>query len=99
MTGPPDAGQDKPVGRARVRAAAHHHPRRTTRPVRATAPRPDVSTRVFDQPDRTAPVFVDKSGRRGRRLRRTAYWLVALALVLLALWWLSQAFLAGWEIR
>jgi hypothetical protein len=54
---------------------------------------------VFHQPDPTAAVFVDKSGRRGRRLRRTAYWLIALALILLALWWLSQASLAGWKIR
>jgi hypothetical protein len=47
---------------------------------------------MFERPDPTAPIFVDGSGRRGRWLRRTAYWLVALVLVLLALWWLSQVF-------
>jgi hypothetical protein len=95
--GPPDVGRRRPVGRARARTVAR--PRRVSRPARGTAPPPDVSTRVFHQPDPTAAVFVDKSGRRGRRLRRTAYWLIALALMLLALWWLSQAFLAGWKIR
>jgi hypothetical protein len=46
------------------------------------------------RPDITAPIFVDGSGRRGRRLRRVAYGLIAVALVLLALWWLSQVLLA-----
>jgi hypothetical protein len=96
MTGPPDAAPDRPVGRARVRTGAR--PRRVSRPARGTAPRPDVTTRVFDQPNPTAPIFVDSSGRRGRRLRRTAYWLIAVALMLLTLWWLSQVFLAGGEL-
>jgi hypothetical protein len=92
---PPDAGH----GRAAARVRTSARPRQVNRPVRGTAPRPDVSTRVFDLPDPTAPVFVDKSGRRSRRLRRIAYWVIALALTLLALWWLSQVFLTGWKIR
>jgi hypothetical protein len=39
----------------------------------------------------TDPVFVDQSGRRSRAVRRVAYWLVAIALLLLAALWLSQA--------
>jgi hypothetical protein len=97
MTSPRDIGREKPVGRARVRTAARL--RRASSRVRGRAPRPDVSTRVFDQPDPTAAVFVDGSGQRGRRLRRAAYWLVGVALTLLALWWLSQLFVAGWSIR
>src|SRR5262245_44997772 len=108
MTGQLDAGQEKSIGRARVPAT---RPRRTTgprrasgrrraqRPARGTAPPPGVATRVYEQPDPTAPIFVDGSGRRGRRLRRTAYWLIVLTLALLALWWFSQAFLAGWAMR
>lgn len=97
MTSPRNGGRERPVGRARVRTAAQ--PRRASSQVRGKAPRPDVSTRVFDQPDPTAAVFVDGSGQRGRRLRRTAYWLVGIALTVLALWWLSQLFVAGWTIR
>ncbi len=43
----------------------------------------------------TAPIFVDGSGRRGRRLRRIAYWVIGVALVLLALWWVAQASVAA----
>jgi hypothetical protein len=93
MTSPHDVGRDKPVGRARVRTTAH--PRRGSGLARGTAPPPDVSTRVYHQPNPTPPVFVDSSGRRGHRLRRTAYWLTALAVTLLAVWWLTQVFLAG----
>lgn len=57
-----------------------------------------MSTQYVQLPDATAPIFVDRSGRRGRRLRRVAYWLVAIALVLLALWWLSQVFVVAWEV-
>jgi hypothetical protein len=49
-----------------------------------------VSTRRIELPDATAAIFVDHSGRRGRRLRRVAYGAVLLVLVLLALFWLSQ---------
>jgi type VI protein secretion system component VasK len=49
----------------------------------------DPSTQVLHVDPPTAAVFVDRSGRRSRRLRRAAYWLVALALVLLALVWLA----------
>jgi hypothetical protein len=82
--------ENRVVGRAK--------PRRPRRRIRAVAPRPDVSTREIHRPEATAPIFLDQSGRRGRRLRRTAYWLVAVALVLLALLWLSQVFVVAWEL-
>jgi hypothetical protein len=91
--GPLDVGHRRPIGRARVSRATR--PRRVSRPVRGRAPRPDVSTRTLHRPDPTAQVFLDGSGRRGRRLRRVAYWLIAVALLLLALLWLSQVFLVG----
>jgi hypothetical protein len=81
---------DRIVGRAKA-----PRPRRR---VRAVAPRPDADTRAIHRPDATAPIFLDESGRRGRRLRRTTYWLVAIALILLALLWLSQVFVVAWEI-
>ena len=80
------------------RAVGRAKPPRPRRRVRAVAPQPDVSTRVIHRPEATAPIFLDQSGRRARRLRRTTYWLVAVALVLLALLWLSQVFVVAWEI-
>jgi hypothetical protein len=59
--------------------------------VRGVAKKPDVHTRVVRRDAPTDPVFVDESGRRARALRRVAYWIVALALLLLALLWLTQA--------
>jgi hypothetical protein len=40
--------------------------------------------------DRLQQVFVDASGRRRRRLRRVAYVVGMLAVVLIAVLWLSQ---------
>jgi hypothetical protein len=53
---------------------------------------------MFERPDPTAPIFVDNSGRRRRRLRRLTYLICALILVLVALWWFSQVFLTRWGI-
>jgi hypothetical protein len=80
--------------RGRVRIPSRTRPR-IQRPdrlatIRAVAGKPDVSTRRIELPDATAAIFVDHSGRRGRRLRRVAYGAVLLVLVLLALFWLSQ---------
>jgi hypothetical protein len=93
-SGQPDDGADggSAVGRAKVRSVGRV--RRGSKPVRAAVPRPDPSTRYLQRPDTTAPIFVDGSGRRGRRLRRVVYWVIAVVLVLLALWWLSQASVA-----
>lgn len=57
-----------------------------------------MSTRLIRRPDQTAPIFLDRSGRRGRRLRRAAYWCIGVALVLLAVLWLSQVFVVAGEI-
>lgn len=89
-SGQPDSGPS--VGRAKVRSVGRV--RRRSDRVRGAAPRPDVSTRHLQRPDATAPIFVDGSGRRGRRLRRVAYWVIAVVLVVLALWWVSQASVA-----
>ncbi|GIF75790.1 hypothetical protein [Asanoa siamensis] len=80
------------VGRARtadpVRLDA---PRPSTRhTVRARVDKPDVGTRVIRLPDATQAIFVDHSGRRGRRLRWTLYAVSLLVLALLALLWLTQ---------
>ncbi|BCB89406.1 hypothetical protein Psuf_067190 [Phytohabitans suffuscus] len=92
--------RQKTVGRAPVnRVVARAKPYRPSRPVRGVAPQPDVSTRLIQRLDVTAPVFLDRSGRRGRRLRRTTYWLVAVSLIMLALLWLSQVLVVAWEIR
>lgn len=50
----------------------------------------DSATAMFQPPDVTGAIFVDGSGRRGRRLRRVAYALVAVVLVLLLAFWLLQ---------
>jgi hypothetical protein len=57
---------------------------------RGVAVKPDVSTQLIQPPDLTSAIFVDRSGRRARRLRRVVYALVMLALLLLGLLWLSQ---------
>lgn len=56
---------------------------------RGVANPPDPSTQMLHIDPPTAAVFVDQSGRRSRRLRRFTYWLVALALLLVALIWLA----------
>jgi hypothetical protein len=103
MTGPSDGDRSRvnrgrSIGRARVRNAVR--PRRPARPgvARGKATPKDPETAVFARPDPTAPVFVDSSGRRGRRLRRVTYLVGGIILVLLAAWWLSQVFLTGWSI-
>ena len=67
---------------------------RTGDPIRLDAPRPTTSGTVrgrAEKPDvATQAIFVDRTGRRGRRLRWTAYAVLLLILVLLALLWLSQ---------
>jgi hypothetical protein len=94
-SGQPDREPDgeSAVGRAKVRNVGRV--RRGADRVRGAAPPPDPSTRFLQRPDVTAPIFVDGSGRRGRRLRRVAYWIIAVVLVLLALWWVSQASIAA----
>lgn len=87
------------MGRARVdRVVARAKLPRPPRPVRGVAPKPDVSTKVIHRPEVTAPIFLDRSGRRARRLRRTAFWLILAALILLAVLWLSQVFVVASEI-
>lgn len=49
-----------------------------------------MQTRLVRRGAPTDPVFVDGSGRRARLVRRFVYWLVAIALLLLAVLWLSQ---------
>jgi hypothetical protein len=77
---------------------AYAKPQVTQPPARGVAHPIDTSTRPVPTPEATAPVFVDHSGRRGRALRRVVYILVAVALVLLALLWLSQASVVGPEV-
>lgn len=45
---------------------------------------------MLQPPDVTGAIFVDGSGRRGRRLRRVAYALVVVVLLLLAAFWVLQ---------
>ncbi|GIF66988.1 hypothetical protein Ais01nite_50230 [Asanoa ishikariensis] len=88
---------DRFVGRARTDDAIRHDaPRPTTSgTVRGRADKPDVATQAIRLPDATQAIFVDRSGRRGRRLRWTAYAVLLLVLVLLALLWLSQVAVVG----
>jgi hypothetical protein len=84
---------DRFVGKVRVpgRAPRGRQNRAGTDGVaRGVAAKPDVSTQMIHPPDVTNAIFVDRSGRRARRLRRLAYAVVVLALVLLGLLWLSQ---------
>jgi hypothetical protein len=74
---------------ARVRMPSRRRPERR-QAVRGVVDKPDVSTRLIRLPDATDAVFLDRSGRRGRRLRRFAYAVVVIAFVLLGLLWLSQ---------
>lgn len=76
------------MARVRVRRAAPDRARQNGA-ARGVANPPDPSTQVLHVDPPTAAVFVDRSGRRSRRVRRMAYWLVALALVLVALVWLA----------
>ncbi|MDG4823711.1 hypothetical protein O7635_17790 [Asanoa sp. WMMD1127] len=83
---------DRFVGRARsgdpVRLDA---PRPTSNAaVRARVDKPDVSTRRIRTPEATQAIFVDHSGRRGKRLRWTTYALLLFVLLLLALLWITQ---------
>ncbi|MGW5667583.1 hypothetical protein [Micromonospora sp. NPDC003776] len=50
----------------------------------------DAATSMLQPPDITGAIFVDRSGRRGRRLRRVAYALVLVVLLLLAAFWVLQ---------
>ena len=85
------------VGRARGTDEIRlERPRSTTRSAaRGRVDKPDVHTRAIRLPEATQAVFVDRSGRRGRRLRATAYAVMVLVLALLALVWLSQAVWLG----
>lgn len=52
---------------------------------------------MLESPEETGAIFVDRSGRRGRHLRRAAYSLVALALMLIVAFWVLQgADVFGW---
>ena len=52
--------------------------------------RVDGATEMFQAPDVTAAIFVDRSGRRARTLRRVVSALVLLALLLIVALWVSQ---------
>ncbi|MFB9237925.1 hypothetical protein ACFFWC_20585 [Plantactinospora siamensis] len=81
------------VARARVPGRP---PRRSTRPAaRGVAAKPDVETQLLQPPDVTSAIFVDHSGRRGRRLRWLVYLVLALVLLLLGGLWLTQADILG----
>lgn len=60
----------------------------------SVAPAPEESleaaTSMLQPPDVTGAIFVDGSGRRGPRLRRVAYALVVVVLLLLAAFWVLQ---------
>lgn len=57
----------------------------------ATVAEPVASaTQMLQSPDVTAAIFVDGSGRRGRRLRVAAYALVLIALTLTLAFWVLQ---------
>jgi hypothetical protein len=70
----------KPLGRARVGSAMG---------VARTPERAHTRVLRTDKAPRSA-VFVDDTGRRSRRLRRWAYAIGALLIVLIALLWFSQ---------
>lgn len=54
-------------------------------------PAPDAgSTQLLQAPDVTAEIFVDRSGRRARVLRRVVSAVVLLALLLILALWVSQ---------
>lgn len=58
----------------------------------------EAATDMLESPEETGAIFVDRSGRRGRHLRRAAYSLVALALMLIvAFWVLEGADVFGWR--
>lgn len=50
----------------------------------------DSATQMLQSPDVTAAIFVDGSGRRGRRLRGVTYALVLIALSLTLAFWMLQ---------
>jgi hypothetical protein len=77
------------VARVRLAKQDDARPRRPAA-VRAVARSPDVETQMLPYPDETAAIFVDRSGRRGRYLRRTVYLLLGVVLALLTLLWLSE---------
>lgn len=57
----------------------------------------EAATDMLEPLEETGAIFVDRSGRRGQRLRRVAYSLVALALMLIvAFWALEGADVFGW---
>jgi hypothetical protein len=88
---------DRFVGRAPTGGPLRpDQPRQTTRDAaRGRVDKPDVNTQVIRHPEATQAIFVDSSGRRGRRLRWTAYAVLVLVVVLLALLWISQAVVVG----
>ena len=64
-------------------------------PARGVATPPDPpggadATQMMQAPDVTAAIFVDRSGRRARTLRRVASAVVVLALLLIVALWVSQ---------
>ncbi|MFG3299407.1 hypothetical protein [Micromonospora chersina] len=77
---PPPSRKDRSVARG---VAAPTAANRHAEPVEA-------ATAMLQPPDLTRAIFVDGSGRRGQLLRRVAYVLVAVLLVLLAAFWLLQ---------
>lgn len=73
--------RSRPLGRARVGRSVG---------VARTPERARTEVLGVAAPAHRTQVFVDDSGRRGRRLRRVVLVLVALVLVLVAVLWLSQ---------
>ena len=50
----------------------------------------DSATAILESPEDTAAIFVDRSGRRGRRLRLITYASAVLALLLTVAFWVVQ---------
>lgn len=71
------------VATSTPRAVARVEPAATAEPV-------DRSTDILQPPDVTAGIFVDGSGRRGRRLRTIMDLLVGLAVMLILAFWVLQ---------
>ncbi|MGC1212759.1 MAG: hypothetical protein WA890_15995 [Micromonospora sp.] len=87
---PPTAPRpDAPVEPGGAPGAAEAGPARGV----ATPPEPTGeadSTQMMQAPDVTAAIFVDRSGRRARTLRRVVTAVVLLALLLIVALWVSQ---------
>lgn len=75
----PQSPTTRQAGRARVGQAIGKAP-----------PNERAKTSIIKPSDKTQPVFVDLSGARRRRLRRIAYLVGAVLVLVLVLLWFSQ---------